>query len=97
MSLSKKEVEHIAALARIRITKEEKELFSKQLSSILDYVNQLKDIDTKNVKELAHVTQLDNVLRKDKIQNCPRDARDAILQNAEEVEDDLIKTKSVFE
>lgn len=97
MSLSKKEVEHIAALARIRITEEEKELFSKQLSSILDYVNQLKDIDTKNVKELARIAQLDNVLRKDEIQNCPREARDAILQNAEEVEDDLIKTKSVFE
>lgn len=97
MSLSKKEVEHIAALARIRITEEEKELFSKQLSSILDYVNQLKDIDTKNVKDLARATPLENGLRKDEIRNCPREERDAILQNAEEVEDDLIKTKSVFE
>lgn len=97
MPLSKKEVEHIAQLARVRITDGEKELFSKQLSSILDYVHQLSKVDTKKIKESAHALDLENVFRKDVVKGVSKEVRDAILQNAPEVEDDLVKTKSVFE
>ena len=48
--ISKKEVQHIANLARMGITKEEEEIFQKDLSSILDYFNSLKEVDTSTVE-----------------------------------------------
>lgn len=97
MALTKKEVEHIAILARLGLAEEEKEKFAKQLSSILDYVNQLQEVDTSKIKPTAQVTGLENVLRADIIEGCDEVTRDRLLKNAPEVEDDLIKTKSVFE
>ena len=63
--ISKKEVEHIAFLARIELTEKEKEELSKDLSSILDFVKKLDEVDTSAVEPTAHVTGLLNTLRKD--------------------------------
>ena len=96
MKLTKKEVEHIALLARMAISEEEKELFSKQLSSILDYVGQLQEVKSDNTSETNQVTGIENAIREDIIENCPQDIKDQILKNAPEVEDNLLKTKTVF-
>lgn len=97
MSLSKHEVEHIAALARVRISESEKEIFSKQLSSILEYVNQLKEIAAEGVEKTAQVTGLENEMRKDEMKIAAKETRDQIVKNFPEPEDDLCKVKSVFE
>lgn len=97
MKLSKEEVEKIALLARLGLTEEEKEKFATQLSSILDYVEQLKEVKTDGVEPTAQVTGLENVMREDKIEGCDKETRDKLIKLAPESEDDLIKARSVFE
>ena len=97
MKLSKEEVEHIALLARLGLSEEEKEKFALQISSILDYVEQLKEIDASNIEPTAQVTGLENVMREDVISDCEKEVRDGLLEQAPMKDDDLIKTKSVFE
>lgn len=96
MELSKQEIEHIALLARLGLTEEEKEKFAKQLSSILDYVEQLKEIDTDGVEPTAQVTGLENVMREDVMADCTKEVRDKLIKLVPDSEDDLVKTKSVF-
>lgn len=65
MALTRKQVEHVARLARLGLTEEEKEAFTVQLSRILDHVNRLNELDTQNVPPTYHVVALQNVLRED--------------------------------
>lgn len=67
MKLSKEEVEHIAKLARLNLTDSDANLYSQQLSDILDYVEKLQTIDTTGVEETSQVTGLVNVMRADNI------------------------------
>lgn len=63
--LTKKEVEHIALLAKLGLTEEEKGKFRKELSAILDYVNKLDEVDVSGVKPMAGGTDLTNITRND--------------------------------
>ncbi len=65
MILSKEEVEHIAMLARLNLTEEEKERYREQLSSILGHVSQLQELDTSGVKPLSNVLAKKMPLRND--------------------------------
>ena len=65
MKISKEEIEHIAVLARLSLSGEEKELFGSQLSSILDYMDKLNELDTDAVEPTSHVLLLSNVMRDD--------------------------------
>ena len=97
MKLSIQEVEHIAKLARLGLTDEEKQKFSEQLSEILAYVGQLNKVNTEGVEPTAQVTGLQNVMREDKVENCDSETRDKLLEQAPATEDDLVKTSAVFE
>jgi len=96
MKLSKEEVKHIAHLARLGLTEEELEKYTQQLSSILDYVEQLKEVNTDGVEPTAQVTGLENVLRPDSIAACPEEEMKKLVAMAPEHEDNLVKTRSVF-
>lgn len=63
--ISKDEVKHIAELARIGMTEDDIEKFSHDLTSILDFVEQLKEVDVEGVEPTAHITGLVNRLRDD--------------------------------
>ncbi len=65
MPLSKEEVLKIGTLSRIRPSDEEVDRFASQLSSILDYVGKLGELDTDATEPLAHALPIHNVLRKD--------------------------------
>jgi aspartyl-tRNA(Asn)/glutamyl-tRNA(Gln) amidotransferase subunit C len=65
MKIVKKEIEHLSVLARISVSEEEKELFGSQLSSILDYMEKLNELDTKNIEPTSHVLSLYNIDRDD--------------------------------
>ena len=65
MKISREEIEHIALLGRLSLSEEEKELFGPQLSNILDYVEQLSELDTRDVEPTSHVIPLNNVMRED--------------------------------
>jgi aspartyl-tRNA(Asn)/glutamyl-tRNA(Gln) amidotransferase subunit C len=97
MALTKKEVEHIALLARLGLTEAEKEKFASQLSSILEYFEQLKEVNTDNIEPTAQVTGLENVMRADEIKKWDKETMEQLVKSAPEHEDNLVKTKSVFE
>jgi aspartyl-tRNA(Asn)/glutamyl-tRNA(Gln) amidotransferase subunit C len=96
MKLSKDEVKHIALLARLGLSEEEIEKYSNQLSSILDYVEQLKEVDTQGVEPTAQVTGLENVMRQDVMAKCDNETMEKLIEISPEHEDNLIKTRSVF-
>ncbi len=65
MSLTKEEVEHIAELARLELTEEEKERYREQLSDILDYAARLQALDTSHIPPTSTVLAKRAVLRPD--------------------------------
>ncbi len=90
-----KEVEHIANLARIELTEEEKRKFSGELSDVLGCVKQLGEVNTKNIEPVSQVTGLVNVLRDDIIENCDEDTRERIIKNFPQEKDGYIKVRQV--
>lgn len=96
MALSKQDVEHIALLARLGLSEAEKEKFASQLSSILEYVEQLKEVKTDGVSPTAQVTGLENVMRPDVMEGCQLEVMKKLVKLAPDSEDNLVKTKSVF-
>lgn len=96
MKLKKSEVEKIAALARIELSEEEKKKFQKDLSSILDYVNKLNEVNTDGVEPTYQVTGLRNIWREDEIFDCDSKAREGLLENMPAKKDGLLKVPAVF-
>lgn len=82
MTLSREEVIYIAALARLKLSEEEIERYTRQLSDILGYVEQLQELDVENVVPMSHVLDIVNVMREDRV--LPPLSREAVLANAAE-------------
>jgi aspartyl-tRNA(Asn)/glutamyl-tRNA(Gln) amidotransferase subunit C len=66
MKVDLHEVEHVATLARIELGEDEREGHSETLSSILEFFDRLKEVDTEGVPPTAHVLDLTNALRPDR-------------------------------
>lgn len=95
MPLSIQEVEHIARLARLELTDEQKALYREQLEAILDYFARLQALDTRDVPPTASVSATHTPLRAD--QPRPGLRREALLANAPQQEDGQFKIPPVFE
>lgn len=67
--LTKKQVEHVALLARLELSEEEKEKYASQLSAILEYAEALNKLDTEHVPPTAHVLPIKNVFREDAVED----------------------------
>lgn len=67
MSVSSKEVEKIAHLARLTLTEDEKQKFTGQINQILTYVGKLDELETENVEPLSHSLDITNVFREDNL------------------------------
>lgn len=80
MALNKAEVAHVAALARIRLTEAELEPLAAELSEILGWVEQLREVDTDGVPPMTSVAVMRLPMRDDVVSDG--DCRDAILGNA---------------
>lgn len=80
MSVTIADVEHVAALARLRFSPAEKEKLVKELNTILAYVDQLNELDTAAVEPLDHVNEMQNVARADEPGPCL--TREEAMQNA---------------
>ncbi len=89
------DVEHIAHLARLRLSGEEKEKFGAQLSSILAYVEKLNELDTSGVKPTSHMLAMDNVVREDTVK--PSLSADEALVNAPDRADDFYRVPKIIE
>ena len=59
------DIEHLAKLARLKLTNAEKEKFSNQMGTIIEYIEKLGELDTENVEPTANVLGLSNVFRED--------------------------------
>ena len=94
MSVTLKDVEHIATLARLEFTDEEKAMFTHQLNSILAYVEQLNRLDTTNVEPLSHVIELDEAYREDIVK--PGVTQQDALRNAPAKTDKFFKVPKVI-
>ncbi|MEK7167274.1 MAG: Asp-tRNA(Asn)/Glu-tRNA(Gln) amidotransferase subunit GatC [Patescibacteria group bacterium] len=95
MELTIKEVEYVAKLAQLKLTDQEKEKFAKQLSSILEYVKQLDEIDTKNIEPTNQIIGLQNIIREDEINPIEIEQK-KLLQCAPDVENNFIKIPAVL-
>jgi len=92
--ISNEQVKHVANLARLAITEEEAEKFTKQLDAIISFAEQLNELDTENVEPTYHVLDMKNVLRED----IPKKGlpREEVLKNAPEQENGQIKVPSIL-
>jgi aspartyl-tRNA(Asn)/glutamyl-tRNA(Gln) amidotransferase subunit C len=89
MSLTRDDVASVALLARLRLKPEELDLFTHQLNSIVDFVEQLREPSTEGVEPLAHGIEVRNVFREDRrgeplgreaaLANAPRRDRESFL------------------
>lgn len=94
--LSSDEVQHIADLARIEVGEEEKEKYAEDLSAVLSYIDQLSEVDTKNIPATNQVTGLTNVVREDIMEDCDDETRKRIIDSAPLEENGYIKVKAVL-
>lgn len=94
MTLTRKEVEHVAHLARLRLAAGELEKLQTDLSHILDYIDMLKEVDVEGVPLTAQVTGLANVLRDDELR--PSLTREQVLANAPDQRDGMFRVKEIF-
>ena len=100
MAITKKDVEHVARLARLELSEEEKERYTQQLGTILTYIEKMSALDTKNVPPTSHVLPLSNVWREDKMEastSATLGSPEEILANAPEHEGPLFKVNKVIE
>jgi aspartyl-tRNA(Asn)/glutamyl-tRNA(Gln) amidotransferase subunit C len=88
-------VRHIALLARLDLSDEEVAQFSKELSAIVDYVDQLNELNTEDVPPTAHVLPIHNVLRDDEPQPSP--GPEAVLANAPDKHDTFFRVPKVLD
>lgn len=95
MSITVKDVEHVAALARLELTEEEKDMYAGQLNAILRYAEQLNALDTEGVEPTSHAVPLFNVMREDTVK--PSIPVEVAMLNAPEEEDGQFKVPAVLE
>lgn len=91
--ITKKEVEHVAKLARLELSEEEKQKYTEQLSDILDYFNQLNEVNTENIEPMVHVLPVRNVMREDSVELASN--KQEILKNAPVEENGYFKVPKI--
>lgn len=106
--ITKEEVQHIAKLARLGLTKKEIEKFQNELSSILDYVEKLKEVDVLKVEPTSHSIKpkriksyvpgkVENVNREDKESEKGETKSEKLLNLAPETKKGYLKVKSILQ
>ncbi len=93
--LSRDDVLKLARLSRLHLTDDEIDQFTKEITSILTYVEQLQKLDLNNVKPTNQVTGLTNVMRPDEIVDYGASQKE-LLKNAPATHDGHIKVKRVL-
>ncbi len=88
-----KDVEHVARLARLELTEEEKVKFSKQLGDVLGYVDEMNEVDTANVEPMSHAVEFSNVMREDV--EIYEQTREELMSNAPDREGDFFKVPKI--
>ncbi len=93
MSISKKEVEHVAMLARLEFSEQELEEYTEKMNDILGYMDKLNQLDTSKVAATYHVLPINNVLREDKDRHYLDN--ETALKNAPDKKDGMFKVPRI--
>jgi aspartyl-tRNA(Asn)/glutamyl-tRNA(Gln) amidotransferase subunit C len=95
MSVDEATVNHVAALARLALSDEERSRLQSQLSAILEHINVISEADTSQVPATAHILPVDNVMRGDN----PRSWGDTgeLVERAPAHEDSYIRVRAVLD
>lgn len=94
MSVTKKDVEYIAELAKLKFKDDELESFTSQLNQILEYIEKLDELDTENVEPLSHPIEKVNNFREDKVKSSVN--REDALENAPDKNEEFFKVPKVI-
>ena len=94
MSVSRKDVEYIASLAKLNFNNEELENYTHQLNDILTYVEKLNELDTSNVEPLSHPVENQNVFRNDELK--PSLPTEDVLKNSPNRTEDFFRVPKVI-
>lgn len=95
MSLTRKDVEHIAELAKLRLTEEEIASYQGQLSAILAHIEELNQLDTDAIPPTASVLPLNNIFAEDVVR--PSLLTEEVLRNAPEAEAGQFRVRAILE
>jgi aspartyl-tRNA(Asn)/glutamyl-tRNA(Gln) amidotransferase subunit C len=95
MKITRKEVEHVARLARLELTEEEKVLFTSQLDGILAYVDKLNELNTDGIVPTSHAVPMENAFREDLV--IPSIGLDNALANAPDRSGNFFRVPKVIE
>lgn len=88
------DVNHVAKLANLTLTEEEKAKFEKQLEETVTYVEELSEVDTSGVEATSQVTGLENITREDEI--TPSLTQDQALSNAKSTHKGFFRVKGIL-
>ena len=94
MSIGRKEVEHIASLARLALTEDEKKVYEKELRDVITFMDKLEELDTKDIDPAIHILDINNVFRKDEIQESL--PIEDVLKNAPDSEENYFIVPSIL-
>jgi len=95
--ITRKEVEHIAKLARLGLPEKEIEKMKGELSKILDYIEKLKEVDVSEAEPTSHSVKVKNVMRRDeKISKSEIRNLKKLLEMAPDKKDGFVKVKSIL-
>ena len=92
--INKKEIKHIAKLARLGLAEEKVEKMQKEHSAILDYFEKLKEVDVSDVEPTSHSMRIENVMRKDE-RNKEKVEKD-LIDMAPDQKDGFLKVQSIL-
>ena len=95
MKITKEQVVHVAKLAKLTVSEEEKEKLTFQMEQILNYVDQLNELNTAGIEPTSHAILLENVFREDG--EKPSLPIEAALRNAPDQEKGFFKVPKVIE
>lgn len=94
MAIGRKEVEHVASLARLALTENEKKIYEEELRDVITFMNKLEELDTEDIEPTIHVLDMNNVFRKDEIQKSL--PIEDVLKNAPDSEEDYFVVPSIL-
>ena len=95
MAIDPATVDHVARLARLSLTNDERAMFTEQLRNIIEYFARLQDLDLTEVEPTSHVVAQTTVLREDEVR--PSLDREEVLAAAPAQEDGFFKVPPVLE
>jgi aspartyl-tRNA(Asn)/glutamyl-tRNA(Gln) amidotransferase subunit C len=95
MLVTKKDVEKISELARLKFNETELENFTEEMNKILSYVEKLNELDTENVEPLSHPNETINVFRNDELKQSI--STEDALKNAPDKDDKFFKVPKVIQ